>query len=111
MELTPPQIVAAVKGWGNVDDTPEANAWLTVVLNQMNGWLGRGDGIAMYENQDLGHPDLGDKRYVSYGSPAAQLETSTPPTQLPDGIGGTINWRYVLIGTYRGTEPLTDTEA
>ena len=36
----------------------------------------------------------------SFGSPAAQLETDHPPQTLPD-IGGAINWRYQLIGTYR----------
>jgi hypothetical protein len=64
-------------------------------------WLRRGDGIAVYENRELGHPDLGHRQIVSYGSPAAQLETTEPPTTLPD-IGGAINWRYQLVGTYRG---------
>lgn len=63
-------------------------------------WLGRGDGIAVYENQELGHPELGHKQFVSYGSSAAQLETDEPPTILPD-IGGRINWRYCLVATCR----------
>lgn len=68
---------------------------------QVNNWLARGDGIAVYENHDLGHPDAGAWKPVSYGSPSAQLETGDPPRTLPD-IGGQINWRYQLIGTYRG---------
>jgi hypothetical protein len=63
-------------------------------------WLARGDGIGVYENHDLGHPDIGHKQFVSFGSAAAQLETDDPPTRLPD-IGGRINWRYSLVGTHR----------
>lgn len=106
MDLTAQRIIAALTDWGGIDDTPEAAEWLITVINRMNGWIERGDGIAMYENADLKHPNLGDKRFVSYGSAAAQLETDTPPQTLPDGIGGTINWRYTLTGTYRGS-PLT----
>lgn len=73
----------------------------------LNWWLERGDGIAVYENQELGHPDNGVKVFVSFGSPAAQLETEEPPRTLPDGLLAEgllngINWRYQLIGTYRG---------
>lgn len=73
----------------------------------------RDDGIAVYVNNDLGHPDIGQWQVVSYGSSAAQLETyalegaypdiqlnhqhgkNTLPLTLPD-IGGRINWRYSL---------------
>lgn len=71
------------------------------VFDQVNAWRARGDGAAVYENHDLGHPDLGDLRIVSFGSPAALIETDTPPERLPD-IGSAINWRYTLIGTYTG---------
>lgn len=71
-------------------------------IAQVNAWLARGDGIAVYENADLGHRELGHRQYLSYGSPAAQLEVETPPTRLPD-IGGRINWRYQLVGVHRGT--------
>lgn len=71
----------------------------------------RGDGVAVYENHDLGHPEVGERQYVTYGSTAAQLETRRGtypssqshqygddiiPLQLPD-IGGRINWRYRLV--------------
>lgn len=65
-------------------------------------WLDRGDGVAVYENHDLGHPEIGKQQIVSFGSPAAQLEVDEPPTTLPD-IGGAINWRYQLVATYRET--------
>lgn len=74
------------------------------VIRQVNRWLARGDGVAVYQNQDLGHPDLGQLQLASYGSPAAQLETGEPPQVLPD-MAGRVNWRYQLTGTYRG-EPL-----
>lgn len=70
------------------------------VLGMIDAWMKRGDGAAIYENQDLGHPDLGSCKIVSYGSPRAQLETPEPPTRLPD-IGGAINWRYTLVATHR----------
>lgn len=75
---------------------PDDPSTLGIVLM----WLSRGDGIACYENQDMGHPGLGDRKFCSYGSSAAQLETDTPPERLPD-IGGEINWRYTLIGVHR----------
>lgn len=70
-------------------------AWTTV-----QRWFDRGDGVAVYENHDLGHPELGHRKFLSYGSADAQLETDEPPERLPD-IGGAINWRYQLVGVYR----------
>jgi hypothetical protein len=82
------------------DFAPEA----TVSINR---WLARGDSVAVYENVDLGHPDLGDIRAVSFGSPAAMFETVTDPADLPERLPdniprGAINYRYYLQGTYRG---------
>lgn len=64
---------------------------------QSQKWLDRGDGMAIYENQDIGHLQLGHRQFVSFGSTAAQLESDEPPQRLPD-IGNRINWRYQLIG-------------
>lgn len=69
----------------------------------VNVWLARGDGIAVYENQDLGHYNLGLRQYVSCGSSSAQIETNEPPQRMPD-IDGYINWRYQLIGVYKGEQ-------
>lgn len=65
-------------------------------------WFERGDGAAIYQNNDLGHPEAGDVVIASYGSPLAQLEVAdTPPWRLPDGLrGGQVNWRYILQGVY-----------
>lgn len=73
-------------------------------MSLIDQWLERGDGVAVYRNMDLGHPDVGHVQAVSFGSPDAQLETDEPPKILPD-IGGAINWRYHLVGTYRGVPP------
>lgn len=75
---------------------PQAATVLTIV----GRWLDRGDGAAVYENHDLGHPEVGEPQITSFGSPAAQLETDDPPQRLPD-IGGNINWRYQLVATCR----------
>jgi hypothetical protein len=69
-------------------------------LNTIGRWFERGDGVAVYENVDLGHSELGQRKYVSFGSETAQLETDDPPERLPD-IGNAINWRYRLVGSYR----------
>lgn len=70
------------------------------VLAYIERWLSRGDGAAVYENHDLGHPGLGLCKIASYGSAWAQLEVETPPTTLPDSPTE-INWRYQLIATCR----------
>lgn len=74
------------------------------VREAVNRWLARGDGVAVYQNVDLGHPQIGHRQFASFGSPVALFETAEPPVQLPD-VGDQINWRYRLEGTYRG-EPL-----
>jgi hypothetical protein len=66
---------------------------------QTQTWFARGDGAAVYQNHDFGSPNQGHIKIVSYGSAQAQLE-GEPPDRLPD-TGDFINWRYVLIGTYR----------
>jgi hypothetical protein len=79
--------------------------WVIGAIDQVNKWLARGDGVAVYQNQDLSHPEIGHRQYLSYGSPEAQLEVDEPPERMPD-IGQAINWRYTLVGKHRG-EPLT----
>jgi hypothetical protein len=64
----------------------------------IRGWLERGDGCAVYRNMALDSASAGLRKFVSYGSKVAQLETLEPPTRLPD-IGGQINWAYQLEGT------------
>lgn len=65
--------------------------------------LAEGKGIALYRNEELGHPMSGDVVAFTYGHPDAQFETAEPPGVCPDGLmperTGGINWRYRLIGT------------
>lgn len=65
-------------------------------------WLDRGDTALIYQNEDLGHPELGALQIVSYGSDEAQLPAASflqPPQSLPD-IGPAINWRFCLSGGF-----------
>lgn len=75
-------------------------------LGYIDAWVERGDGCAVYRNEDIGHELMGHLQFVSYGSSKAQIPVpfrpsggGVPPTRLPD-IGSAINWRYVLLGTY-----------
>lgn len=84
-----------------------AKAWdsepgRVMVLDLMKRWLERGDGVAVYENADFESPEMGQRQYLSFGSSLAQIEVDEPPQRMPD-IGTSINWRYQLIATVRGT--------
>src|SRR6056300_1562022 len=59
----------------------------------------RGDGIALYENHDLGHPEVGDLIALSYGSSEAMVESMELPESCPVDLGahGKMAWRYVLV--------------
>lgn len=70
-------------------------------LELFQAWLQRGDGVAVYANVEIGHPNAGHLKFVSYGSEAAMLENcDEPPSRMPD-IGGDINWRYRLKAVCR----------
>lgn len=87
--------------------------WLNAVEQLGQRAHVRGDGLAIYVNNDLGHPEVGEWQVVSYGGTEAQLETRHEQTEelgrprlfihgedylsrvLPD-IGGRINYRYLL---------------
>jgi hypothetical protein len=84
-------------------DEDDADALISRDLRKMNSWLERGDGLAVYENHDLGHPALGHKVYLSFGSPAAQIESDDLPQFCPVNLPhGLMAWRYVLVGTLQG---------
>lgn len=58
----------------------------------------RADVVLVYENSDLGHPELGSPKIVSYGSEGSFLTEAqfpAPPAILPD-TPKDINWRYTL---------------
>lgn len=98
-EWTEDQLRVYVDDKYDEDQAQHDEAWALI-----QRWLARGDGAAVYENHDLGHPDLGEPRIVSWGSPQAVFENVTEPGQLPDRLPdwpGQINWRYTLIATCR----------
>ena len=61
-------------------------------------WLDRGDGVAWYQNANLESNRRGHSKWVSFGSPTAQIEADEPPVRMPD-VGEEINWAYQLVGT------------
>lgn len=65
-------------------------------LELVNQWLSDGRGVAVFENRDMGHPELGYRKYLSRASFKGEV-----PNILPD-FGDSINWRYVLVGVYEG---------
>lgn len=87
-----------------VESKYEDPAELHEVWYKIQTWLNRGDGAAVYENHDLGHPQLGEPRIVSWGSEAAAFDAATEPGQLPEILPdwpGQINWRYALVAACR----------
>lgn len=89
------EFIGGLKPSGDVeDDRYYAEAYTRLAVRAFE----RGDKVLVYENQDLGHRDLGCLKVTTYGSAASMIEASQfpePPTTLPD-IGGDINWRYQL---------------
>lgn len=55
----------------------------------------RGGDWYAYQNQDLGHPELGHLKFLQCGSGRTFVE---PPKRHPDTADGAINWRYWLVG-------------
>ena len=65
-------------------------------IDVAKGWISRGDGVAVYENQALDSAQAGHRKYASFGSPVAMLEGDEPPQRLPD-TEDQIHWKYQLI--------------
>lgn len=75
---------------------------LTANLALMRRWLKRGDGIAVYQCVALDSAEMGQRKYMSYGSSSAMLkpdvlEDGLPPTRMPD-VGRSPGWKYRLEG-------------
>lgn len=62
-------------------------------------WVAIGKKVAVYRNEDLGHPECGHVMAVSFGTKDSFFGEE-PPEQMPD-FPSQINWRYRLYGTYR----------
>lgn len=69
--------------------------WGTIVTRTLQ----RGDAFLVYENIELGHPDVGVLWGCSWGSGDAQLTEAqypVPPTRAPDLTGFPPMWRFQL---------------
>lgn len=74
-----------------------ADANVITTLRQMVSEYMRKDEvvlIAVYENKDLGHSEIGHKQFLFIG-PTCTYQSA--PERLPD-FNGAINWRYLHIG-------------
>lgn len=108
-----------------IDQPSAVNQYLSDVGSLIDRASVRGDGVAVYENMDLGHPELGERQYVTFGGPQAQLEAYGYPASeqsvglaqygleggylpktLPD-IGNRINWRFQLVAIVLPTRTVT----
>lgn len=69
------------------------------VMRQIDGWLADGRSVALYQNAEFGHPEMGAPKIGTCGPEAAQFP-GEPPTTFPD-MPGEINWRYQLTGVLR----------
>jgi hypothetical protein len=65
------------------------NPEVGVVLGE---WLDDGRSVACYQNHDMGHSEIGHRKFMSYGTSDSTFRD--PPDILPDT--DEINWRYVL---------------
>jgi hypothetical protein len=82
-------------GW-DMADRESGEAWLKT-FNRIQGWRQEGKGAALYQNQELGHPEMGHLQIISFGTPEAGLPMDEPPQTMPD-FPDRINWRYQLVG-------------
>lgn len=75
-------------------------------IREIARWLARGDGIAVYRNNDS-HSDLvGSRQFVGFGSRHSKIKDRTPPRQMPNFPGLPSNWQYQLEGFTRGKNTL-----
>lgn len=77
-------------------DLLEANA-----AAQVEEWLDGGDGVVVYRNSDLGHPQLGHVVTMVMGPSRTVKTPETVPPRLPDGSWG-FGWRYTPYGYFLG---------
>jgi hypothetical protein len=88
--------VETIDGQTALERLIEAGHDSTAIMAVLERALQRGDGIALYRNEALGHPEGGHWICASFGSPQAQLETDDPPVTFPELNGYPPMWRYQL---------------
>lgn len=77
-------------------------------LGRFVQWIDRGDVVLIFENADLGHPDLGDVMAMPWTETARpDMPSDGPlPPHAPDSSRG-LGWRYVTKYVIR-SRPLGD---
>lgn len=55
----------------------------------------RGGKWCAFQNHDLGHPEVGNLRFLQYGGTGSTF--ATPPDRYPDTQHG-LGWRYLHCG-------------
>ncbi len=98
-----------VWSWDQLRDFMREQEFSQQAVEVVGRWPAGGRGAAVYKNALIEAPVVKkgvvvnpqlDCKIVSFGPAGAQLETTEPPTRLPD-IGGQINWRYQLHAVVR----------
>lgn len=67
------------------------------VIERLNTWLARGDGVAVYENADLGHREFGWPQLASFGSINSQLEPRCGTCGMSAEEDESGNWVHCVV--------------
>ena len=72
-------------------------------------WVDEGNRVGVWQNVDLGHPELGHTVCCKVGEFCTYKTDDDVPKRMPDGAGGvSIAWRYQLQGVF-GAEDFNNT--
>ena len=88
---------------GHAPTLPDEIRQVEEIQQSLQRHLDGGKGLVYFENQDLGHRDLGTVLGFTYGTPEAQFEggVESLPKFCPDGLAVEItcgvNYRYTLV--------------
>lgn len=106
------EVRALVVEWTGASDPENLTGHETSIVDStmetIGKWIERGDGVAIYQCQALDRSQLGDRTFLSFGSPNAMLEVESAsdlPSIAPNIGSNLFNlWGYCLEGYYRSGE-------
>lgn len=104
-EDTQPHIVFKKNKSGSRLFTGDTILIIRETLSLMNEWLQSGAHIAIYQNVDLGHYNLGHIKFLKVGGDST---FQTAPPIMPDS-DSQINYRYFYMGYIQGSEVIINT--
>ena len=76
------------------------------VIEQLTRLVDDGDLVGIYENKDLGHPDVGRRIAFVYNGPVICF-AKIGETKCHDGEHG-LGWRYILIAVEGDVDRATE---